>query len=402
MKPFLFVVTFFLTTNSAFSQEFKLWADLKPGKFNVGFQDTVIRKADEAYSYKNYSGAKPFFISIWFPLKEIRKETPMTYQEYYNSDHQADLDSVRNTMIETDKAVFIESGITSNIDTWGKLEFAENEKKLFQAIFNTKVRAYRTTHFPNTKYPTIIYHHGGGGTAEENAVLFEFLASYGFVVISCNYKFPTEDVENYFQIDSTGIPKFYPIPDKEITDIEFTIQFAKSLPFTDPDNFNFIGHSRGAQDGLMLNQKGNDTIKKYILFDTSLEDYQLEAIKQMWPDWYSLIREHAEYFKTKTYMISAPRAYYEADQYLQQPNPEFQIFKFLNPETFTLLHAKQPMNHNSFLSLGIIKKLFTNEFKQVDNRTASDQVNAYFSLVRLTLSILKDEAIDQNKFTFVK
>ena len=391
------------TTSNSFCQEFKFWGDLKPGKFSVEFQDTIVFKSDETYTDKNYSGGKPFFISFWFPSKQKGDGNYLTYKEYYNPDHSLNLDSFRNTMIEDDKATLIRSGVTNNMDTWETSEFTNNEQNLLDAILNTKVNAHRSTNFPKERYPVIIYHHGAGGTAEENAVLFEFLASNGFVVISCNYEFPMDDAENtYMDIDSSGMPKFYPIPNKEINDIEFVIQFAQSLSFTNSGELYFIGHSRGAQDGLMLNRRGNTTIKAYILFDTTLEGAPVEIVKQIWPAWDSLIREHPNDFKTRTYLISSPKESYFNGKYSRQPDPEFQIFKFLNPTTFTLLSSKRPMHHNSFLSLGVIKKFYSTEFKQPDDKLSAGQVVAYFDLVQLTLSILKTKQIDQKKFTIVK
>ncbi|WP_191042167.1 alpha/beta hydrolase family protein [Spirosoma validum] len=281
------------------------------------------------------------------------------------------------------------------MDTWGTIKFSQNEQKLWQAILNTKVNAHRSSHFPTTTYPTIIYNHGGGGTANENAVLFEFLASHGFVVISCNYKYPADNEQGF---------EYYFASKKftYCTDIEFVIQYSKQLPFTDPNRFYYIGHSFGAQQGLKLNQKGNRDIKRYILLDTTLEDYSLEAVTQMWPELDTLIQRHAKEFKTSTYIITAPRAYYENGNYLQQPYPEFKIYKFLSAERVTLVNSKQPMNHNSFLSLGIIKKFYAHEYPQIDNRTATGQVAAYFDVVRLVLSILTDKKLNRDKFIIVK
>lgn len=88
-----------------------------------------------------------------------------------------------------------------------------------------------------------------------------------------------------------------------------------------------MGHSFGAQQGLKLNQRGNRDIKKYLLLDTTLEDYPLEAVKQLWPQLDTLIQRHTRDFKTKTYIITAPRAYYEEGNIL---NSLIRNLRYLN------------------------------------------------------------------------
>ncbi|CAN5271016.1 hypothetical protein BH09BAC4_BH09BAC4_07320 [soil metagenome] len=394
MKPLILALVSALTIVSAFGQKFTFWGNLKAGSYQVGYQDTLLLKTDELFSYKDYQGAKPFFISIWFPIPHKTKLPDMTYQDYYQYAYRNGLDSVRNALIRVDKSVFMTSGILANMDTWGKIEFTQNEQELWQAILNTKVNAHRTSQFPTQKYPTIIYNHGGGGTPNENAVLFEFLASHGFVIISCNYKYPADNEQGYAYYYASSNYNY-------LTDIDFVIQFGKNLSFTDTNRFYYAGHSFGAQQGLKLNQKGNRDIKQYILLDTTLEDYPLEAVKQLWPQLDTLIQRHAQDFKTKTVIITAPRAYYEGGKYLQQRYPAFTIYKFLSAETVTKLNSKQPMNHTSFLSLGIIKKFYAHKYSQIDNQTALGQVSAYFDVVRLVLSILTDKELNRDKFLIV-
>ncbi|WP_421869818.1 alpha/beta hydrolase family protein [Marinoscillum sp.] len=240
---------------SVWCQEFPFWGNLEQGSYGVGYSDTIIYNEQQKYSYLDYEGPKPYLVSFWFPLEVETNSAEIEYAEYLAFEATQLGIALRDSLIQMRKQSFIDYGIKNRLDSWEDRPYGQNEQQLFQKIILTKVNAKKVLEHPLKEYPVIIYHHGMGGSKEENSVLFEYLASHGFVIVSSNYHWPKQ---------STNLEDL-------INDLMFATDFAARLSFTDSERMYFLGHSWGAQIGLILNQSGRHSFKSFILLDNTLE-----------------------------------------------------------------------------------------------------------------------------------
>ena len=104
-----------VTIGCSFAQ-LKFWGDLKPGPHRVGYQDTIVFNSNQDYSYGNYQGPKPFFVSIWFQT-DSKAGSPMTYGDYFHLDSNNKLGTLIDSMTAFQNESFMGYGILSNFDT---------------------------------------------------------------------------------------------------------------------------------------------------------------------------------------------------------------------------------------------------------------------------------------------
>ena len=82
----------------------------------------------------------------------------------------------------------------------------------------------------------VIYHPGLGGTFDDNAVAYEYLASHGYVVLSSAYQSADSSSLNIDGDLATSLD-----------DLQFLLRYAATLPFADVSKVAAMGHSYGAQ-----------------------------------------------------------------------------------------------------------------------------------------------------------
>jgi pimeloyl-ACP methyl ester carboxylesterase len=106
----------------------------------------------------------------------------------------------------------------------------------------------------------VIYHPGLGGTFEDNAVACEFLASYGYVVISSAYE----------GADSTELNINGDLATSS-ADLSVLLRFAATLPYVDASKVAAMGHSYGAQAVLGWRAQPNSPLDAVVFLDSTVE-----------------------------------------------------------------------------------------------------------------------------------
>jgi len=311
------------------------------------------------------------------------------YNDYLKLTPTHGIESLTDSISQVQMASFINWGVTYNLDLWKNDNLTDSKSGLTKQMLLQRLNVFKTSMYPATRYPTIIYHHGNGGIPFENSVLFEFLASHGFVIISADYHWPNLRERSYTHESN-----------RPLEDVDFIARFSNTLPFTDRNNITYIGHSWGGGVALRLNQKGNVNFKRYIIFDSTLEQAGVEEMKVMNPYLDSLLQNHPGDFKTKTVIITARGRYYEngdRSKPIIQSFPEFIPFKKLDKRVFTYITLKQILNHGSFTSVEVMRSVFSKDFPQNDAMTVNEQFETYQFLVRLTKEILDGNELNKNQ-----
>jgi hypothetical protein len=257
-----------LASAPAAAQQPLLWGGLKPGPHSVGYRVHVLFDHTRQYDpdYVTEAGAllihkaRPILVCLWYPAQKTSAK-PMEYRGY--------LELPRG---DTRLAPFLRrldhnlNAVVSE-ETVGKEPPYRTaaESAAFGQLLATKTLAVKDATPAEGRYPAVIHHPGLGGTYEDNSVLFELLASHGYVVLSSAY--PSPDAWSV-RIGSDLHCSF--------RDMEFLAHSARELSFADADRLGAMGHSWGAIAVLHWAALPESPLGAFVTLDSGFEYVSVE------------------------------------------------------------------------------------------------------------------------------
>ncbi len=294
-----------LLTALAEAQDPLLWGTLDPGPYAVGFRSSMVLDGSRKYDGK----ARPILLDIWYPASKTL-DAPIVYEEYLRvpavSAHPWFKDRLES---------FIREVVSDDL-FHKKIEALNNdERAAFEKLLATRTAARRdAAHLPGP-FPVVLYHSGAAGSSEDNSVLFEYLASHGYVLVSSAFEspFPRFVGNNIGGIKVSG------------PDLDFIAQQAHRWPYADAVQLAAIGHSAGAQNMLQWIGSRKCPALAFVSLDTTLEyspeDFQghklvRDAIQKLTPPripvlLFAQTRKKPRFSTFDRYLREAPR--YEAE-----------------------------------------------------------------------------------------
>ena len=253
-----------------------LWGGLRPGTHAVGF--TTGFSFDAARDYgKTYSDRaekvrrkqpRPILIHRWYPAEPSSNE-PMLYEEYLNL--QSNDPGLKD---------FIERLVDFNLDVISREVLGRSlkvlgpaEKEAFDRLMKTPTTAVKGAAPAAGRYPLVLYHPGLGGSFEDNAVLFEYLASHGYGVISSAYPSGTAARIN---IDWDL--------DRSFRDLECLVNAVAGETGVDLHRVAAMGHSFGGQAALAWQSLPNSIVDAVVSLDATIEYAPPDhpSVKEIW------------------------------------------------------------------------------------------------------------------------
>jgi dienelactone hydrolase len=238
-KIFSISVFVLLFTTQAIAQ---YWGDLKMGPSMVGFQAVQLHDYSRTFRSKTdttgkvYEGerARPIQICVWSPISAKDNKPDMVFEDYMWL-MASDLGKVK--LNDSLKKIVVKDLVESGFNK-EKIEKARKEN----------MYAKNNSSSPKTeKHPVIIYASSWSAPSFENYILCEHLASNGYVVLSCTSKGANS-------LEMTGDMQGC---NAQVEDLQFMINYAASLPFTDMNNIGIAGYSWGGLTNILLQQKNN-------------------------------------------------------------------------------------------------------------------------------------------------
>ena len=197
---------------------------------------------------------RPVMVAVWFPASSADGERT-GHEKYFRVPTLAEHPDFSRRLAEfsINAAAQIISG-----QTYRSLN--KDVRDEVDRILATRTSVHENAEPARGPFPVVIYHPGAGGSFDENAVLFEFLASHGYVVISSSYQMGTGYVSN--DIGGFG---------RSLADMRFLLSEAGKLPFADLNRPAAIGHSAGGQYLLQWIGELDCPIRAVVTLDTTLE-----------------------------------------------------------------------------------------------------------------------------------
>jgi dienelactone hydrolase len=262
MNRLVLLIALILTVSShlpsAKAQSFPLWGNLQPGSYPVGYRSAIVPDRsrifipERNYEGKLYTGgrARPLLIQFFYPAQVSPTVSHMIYSDYLN---------FRG---DTPASTTIVEGMrqrTQEIHEYYQGKYLQDYKTgLYEALMKMPTAAVRDAPVAKGRFPVIIYSGGAGFGTDENIVLWEYLASHGFVVA----------VVPMMEASGAGSSANAAGLETQTRDMEFLFEQMHDFPSADMGRVGTMGFSYGGQSALLMAMRNPD-IKAVVGLDPS-------------------------------------------------------------------------------------------------------------------------------------
>jgi tetratricopeptide (TPR) repeat protein len=260
IKSILFILTMMLCFRCEAMKKSIL--DFKYGKYQVGFKNFYIEDSATKYPIQingtdTVWQSKPLVIAVWFPTHDST-DIGNKYVDYLKFKNHPKNWVQFISRLQSFNSDWIKESC------FGKIKTKEDSLKInpiFNALLAQEVKANFNAEFiRNEKFPLIVYQQCLGGTIEENALLFEYLSSYGYIIV-CG--------SNQNNKGKTLHPDWN--LKRSAKDMNCLLDFALANLPIDKNATSLMGFSFGAQSNLSLLASNFGNFKDAIFLDSQIE-----------------------------------------------------------------------------------------------------------------------------------
>ncbi len=340
----LICLSVFFSSISSYSQTNTISLDY--GEHSVGFKHKWLSNYSQnsCGELEHTGSGKPMLLGVWYPGQSNRKTKTMTLRDY-----------VEMTNLTGD-AKLIERIKNFAFNSWLNYTLVEDysdstyETKLtaYEQSMNLACKAQYGTETIKGKFPVIIYHHGAGGTYDDNAQMCEFYASHGYIVIS----------SSFLQCQNNVVFEAYDW-NANVSDLHTILNYIHTIEYADHDNIGLIGHSMGCQMGYAAVAGHGSAYKCFVAMDPTWDGQTYDELYSDWGESSML-----SYIKENRHNVTLPILHMATfRQNTGIPEDSAQVMneahKMQLPITDLLLHCERTQittnpefGHESFISQG--------------------------------------------------
>tara|TARA_R110002096_G_scaffold192564_3_gene374256 strand:+ start:28257 stop:29483 length:1227 start_codon:yes stop_codon:yes gene_type:complete len=352
------------------------------GSFSVGFSDTLLLEETIPYKYKNYAGSSPILIKIWHPIPKNESSNFLSAQAFqYSRNLDTNVQELEAELISKFEEYYDRNILRQDYIHFDEIEYPVlGSELLLDYIKKTPTKSREAKLDKDSNFPILIYHHGSRGTAFDNYIMAEYLASHGYIVIAGNFNLAYEN-------RPYGYTKNDPY-DKRFC--ERIIEFAQDLNSNTP--IGFIGHSWGAQMGFSL-LADEKNISAFVSMETTLELWNRKQVKAKWPRLSGKIMENYADYNLPILMF--------ANQGPEMP-VQFDFFKPIQSPQLIFATCKEEFVHESYASYYSARLNYSQTFPQNDAEEFKKQIGYFHNNLKLILNFmdenLKGQKVDYTSF----
>ncbi len=332
----LALVAVLALSSSAFG-EAPFWGQLEAGPHAVGFESSWI--LDVSRTYGDAGGARPVLANVWYPAQAVEGAS-MPHGGYLRI--ASDLPEVAEFV---DDLIAYERSVIRDYVV-GDVDDAELE-----AFLATPTACHRDAPPAEGRFPVVQYHAGFGSSFEDNAVLCEYLASWGYVVLGSSY---LKGDATSFNIDAA---------DASFRDLELLHRHAEARAHADTSRLALIGHSGGAHTILQFAAQPNRSADALVAIDTTQDAHSLDDPR--WRPMVEAVLAGKEHIDQPLLFIAPPHAYFSLGD--------------------TLLHAERTyltirdLDHDTLISQGTIHSDRTHDALERDHEASASATRASYT-----------------------
>jgi pimeloyl-ACP methyl ester carboxylesterase len=234
-----------------------LWGDLVPGPYATGYRQVIIHDPARAYTSRLApSSQRPILVNLWYPAEAGNGQT-MKVDDYLRVEGPgigpAD-QRFAELLGKHVRRVFAQDVLLREPQFLDRALLERLSQILVQPVF-----ARRDATACTGTFPLVLAHPGLGGAFADNFVLYELLASHGYLVISSAFQSAKSD----------GSLNISWEPATSIADLDVVVSWArKNLQI---GAVATLGHSYGAQAALIYAMEDRP-ISAVVSLDSTLEN----------------------------------------------------------------------------------------------------------------------------------
>ncbi len=310
-----------------------LWGKLVPGLYSVGFRSVwqmdYSRKYntvfDDKTTYAPGKAPRPILINMWYPAEGSDELKPMPHRDYLAiQTEDPRLARFADKLIEFERVVVCKEMTDKKI-----AELTDRERQLLDRFWNTPTASRRNAPMLDGKFPLVVYHSGFGSSFQDNAVLCEYLASHGYIVVGS--AFPAASGDSLNVGSSQG----------SMRDIEFLIAHARRIAAVDWQHIGLVGHSGGAEYSLLFRSQDGSPVDAVVSLDTTQDYYSVAT--GGWDYMTKPVLENVKNVDGPLLMAANAHAIFQFADALQHAERYYLTFR--------------EMGHNDFIDQGIQKRV---------------------------------------------
>jgi dienelactone hydrolase len=255
------------------AQSFLAWKELIPGPYAVGFTTaTVVDATRTIAAPKDYLGRphpgygqRPVHVAIWQPAESATSGVAMSYGDYL-------------PLLAWDTAPQAEGAARRQVDEWQYIQAVTPlagppDPAAMERLLGERVWARRDARPAPGRFPVLVYAPGMGYPAFDNSVLFEYLASHGYVVVASPSIGPTAG-----RMPGSGAGL-----EAQARDLEFLVGYVQTLPQADPERIGTAGFSWGGLSSVLLALR-NARVRAVVSLDGVIRETGSLALARTFPD----------------------------------------------------------------------------------------------------------------------
>lgn len=245
LYPDAFIILAVLLSSAAsiMAEGSRFWGDLEPGPYKVGFR--TVERFDYSRTYRakaDYCGqpmdgerARPIQIFIWYPAPASLDGQSISYAEYTYS-------------FPEDSRFMDVLAALQNRENLRATALTGSRPGFLVDLINFEANASRNAEMASGDFPLVLYFPHLLSGVNENSILCEYLASYGYIVAASH------------PMGLTGLtPEINP-KDLEtvIGDAQFVFGCLYDLAGWDRNRLGVLGHGSGAAGALLFQMCNTD------------------------------------------------------------------------------------------------------------------------------------------------
>jgi pimeloyl-ACP methyl ester carboxylesterase len=213
-----------------------LWGNLRAGSHQVGFRTLFLYDRSRTWKpTRTYDGTflpdlagRPIQVNVWYPALADRSAKQMAFADYVDQTAPDAFGKLNEIMRQRNRD-----------DAMGSVPRGE-----IPLLQSAEMNAHRDAPSAPGRFPAVLYFGGLNAQINANAILAEYLASYGYVVASISLIGPSD--EQTFQSRTADDLE------ASVRDMEFAWSVLQDASDVDGARLAVMGHSVGAMEAIIL------------------------------------------------------------------------------------------------------------------------------------------------------